>query len=271
MTLEEILKKAISSAKNHVLENLSIAREKTGEENPFGDKTLRLDQEAEDLIIRTLQDSGISFSILTEERGAIAPESNAEFIAIIDPIDGSVNLERGVPLCSIGIAVVPMKDLMTTDDVEISIIDSIFTQETYIARKGSGVTRNGLSVSPSRTTDPSEAIISYDTNRSMVGEFGDASFRTLAKIKDTRRSASNLLDLCWTACGAIDAMIDLREILPIVHVSGTHMVQEAGGTVLDANGQRFVQSLNMDLRMNFIAAGTAELAHALSNIFRKVS
>ena len=52
-------------------------------------------------------------------------------------------------------------------------------------------------------------------------------------IYDVRRSGANLLDLCWTASGALDAMVDLRDILPIVHVSGTHIVFEAGGYVID--------------------------------------
>ena len=134
MTLVDILKRATSTAKDHVLGNLSIAAEKTGGENPFGDKTLRLDQEAENLIVNTLLDSESSFSILTEEKGMIAPQVKPEYLAIIDPIDGSVNLERGIPLCSIGISIVPYVKSMSTRDIEISIVDSIFTDEVYIAR-----------------------------------------------------------------------------------------------------------------------------------------
>ena len=46
------------------------------------------------------------------------------------------------------------------------------------------------------------------------------------------------------------------------------MVEEAGGTVLDGNGNRLVLPIDINQRMSFIAAGTADLAHRLLDIFR---
>ena len=30
-----------------------------------------------------------------------------EYLAVVDPIDGSANLERGIPLCSVGVSAIP--------------------------------------------------------------------------------------------------------------------------------------------------------------------
>ncbi|MCK4740031.1 MAG: hypothetical protein KAT22_00665, partial [Candidatus Thorarchaeota archaeon] len=88
MTLMQVLKGAVEAAKRNVLDNLDLAAEQTGTLNPFGDKTLLLDQRAEDIIVSVLQESGLQFDIMTEERGVIKAERNPEFLAIVDPIDG---------------------------------------------------------------------------------------------------------------------------------------------------------------------------------------
>ena len=54
MTLLRILQDAVESAKKTIIENLDIARERTGELNPYGDKTLLLDVKAEDAIISVI-------------------------------------------------------------------------------------------------------------------------------------------------------------------------------------------------------------------------
>jgi myo-inositol-1(or 4)-monophosphatase len=271
MTLMQVLRGAVEAAKKNVLNNLDLAAEQTGTLNPFGDRTLLLDQRAEDIIVRVLRESGMQFDIMTEERGVIKAEGGPEFLAIVDPIDGSANLEREIPLCSIGISAIPFSDTMTTDDVTLSIIDSIFTDETYVATKSQGVKKNGKSVRPRKGTPIENAIISYDTKRKWEGQFAEASCRTLTSVYDMRRSASNLLDLCWTAAGSLDAMVDLRDILPIVHVCGTHMVLEAGGVVLDKNGSHFTVPIDLNAKMSFIAASTNELAKEILSAFKGVT
>jgi myo-inositol-1(or 4)-monophosphatase len=267
MTVMRDLRRATEAAKKSVLENLPEAKVRTGDENPFGDATLLLDKSAEDAVISVLQEADTTYMILTEERGLVKPEGTSEYLIVLDPIDGSTNLERGIPLCSVGISAVPMSDSMSTDDMEASVIDSFFTNETYVAIAGKGASRNGRTIHTGNAVEPSNAIISYDTKKPMKGKFGVQSLRTLGTVYDIRRTGSNLLDLCWTASGALDAMVDLRGILPIVHVSGIHMVVEAGGWVLNAQGKRFKQSFDMERRMSFVAASNQELAESILRAF----
>lgn len=263
MTLLRIVQDAIDEAKMVIINNLNIAQERTGELNPYGDKTLLLDVKAEDAIISVLSNSDISFEILTEEKGFIKNEDKPEYLALIDPIDGSANLERGIPLVSIGISLVPYKDEMTSDDAEISVIKSVFTDETYVAVAGKGVTRNGTQVKPAAPVELKDAIISYDVKKTWDKEYMEQSIRTISSVHDIRRSASNLLDLCWTASGFLDGMVDLRDMLPIIHLCGTHMVFEAGGYVLDENGERFCSPLEQNRMMNFVAASNETLAREI--------
>jgi myo-inositol-1(or 4)-monophosphatase len=268
MTALKILKDAVSKAKACILDNLDQSTELTGEVNQYGDKTLLLDVKAEDEIIEVLLSSDISFDILSEEKGLIQTRKHSEYLALVDPIDGSANLKRGIPLVSLGIAIVPYKDNMTSDDAEISIIDSVFTDETYIAVKGKGVTRNRKRVKVAEPIELENAIVSYDTKRTFDPAFVESSVRTIRSVHDTRRTASNLLDLCWTAAGFLDGMVDVRNLLPIIHLCGTHMVFEAGGYVVGLDGKRFVSSLEPDAMMNFVAASNEDLARQILNAFQ---
>ncbi|MFQ5832182.1 MAG: inositol monophosphatase family protein [Candidatus Thorarchaeota archaeon] len=259
------LTEAVDAARKSVLENMSAASELTGRTNPFGDKTLVLDMTSEDSVISVLRESNTSIAFLTEERGVISHQKKPEYLVVIDGIDGSANLERQIPLCSIGISAVPYSENMMTDDIEVSIVESIFTEETYTAVTGEGAKKNGRSVKVADPVPLSETIISYDTKKRWDDDFSCSSVRVLAAVQDMRRSASNLLDLCWVASGSLDAMVDLRDDLPIVHVSGTHMVFEAGGFVVDHEGNRLNLPIDLNQRMSFVAASNEKTA---MDIFR---
>ena len=187
MTLTKDLTRAVNSARTVILNNLAEAAELTGETNQYGDKTLLLDKKAEDEIIKIIHQLDTPMIILSEERGLIVPEGRPEYIAVIDPIDGSANIERGIPLCSIGISAIRHSEKMTTDDAEISIIESIFSDEIFIADMERGVRRNGKTI---RVADPiplERSIISYDTKKSR-----DERFLQLAEDKVT--AAQGALD-----------------------------------------------------------------------------
>ena len=268
MTVLKTIKTAADSAKRIVLENMGRANEYTGTINPYGDQTLVLDLRAEDEIISVLQSSDLKFTILTEEKGVLTAGKRPEYLALVDPVDGSANLRRGIPLASIGISIVPFRSGMTSDDVEISVIESVFSNETYVAIKDRGVTLNGRRVTTAAPVNLAEAIISYDTKRAWDSDFLERSLRVMSAVHDIRRTASNLLDLCWTAAGLLDAMVDMRNKLPIIHVSGTHMVFEAGGFVLDQRGEKFCSPLRQGTMMNFVAASNEELARLILDTFK---
>src|SRR6266516_5100088 len=59
--------------------------------------TMQFDREAEDIIISGLIESGQSFEIITEERPAFSTSNEPSYRIIIDPVDGSTNVSRGIP------------------------------------------------------------------------------------------------------------------------------------------------------------------------------
>jgi len=95
----EIAKSAALDGGNYLLAN-------QGEDlevllNEGRDIKLQLDTDTENLIKRTLR-SKSSFSILGEETGLSG--DLGEFYWVIDPLDGTSNFLRGIPICCVSIA-----------------------------------------------------------------------------------------------------------------------------------------------------------------------
>src|SRR5215218_9993513 len=74
-----------------------------------GDRTLLIDRLCEDAIFAELEGlhrAGHEFTAVSEERGSVAfGEGETGLRVIIDPIDGSLNARRTIPLHSVSIAV----------------------------------------------------------------------------------------------------------------------------------------------------------------------
>src|SRR4051812_1797538 len=75
-----------------------------------GDRTLEIDQRAEDIVFAELdrlhQESGAGFRVVSEERGLVTfGDGHPSHHVIVDPIDGSLNARRTIPAHSLSIAV----------------------------------------------------------------------------------------------------------------------------------------------------------------------
>lgn len=94
-----------------------------------GDTTRKVDKLSEDYIIDLLNHSGYSFSVISEESGANLRE-DAEYLAIIDPLDGSTNYINGIPWSSVSIAVFKRVDRNLYQDYS-GVIAEVFEKKIY--------------------------------------------------------------------------------------------------------------------------------------------
>src|SRR3954451_2750979 len=79
----------------------------TGTRGEGGNRTLLIDEAAEDVVFKELErlhDEGARFTAVSEERGVVDFGGDGRWV-VIDPIDGSVNAKRGLPHFALSIAV----------------------------------------------------------------------------------------------------------------------------------------------------------------------
>jgi len=197
-----------------------------------GDKTKKIDKVAEDIVISEISKSYDDFCIISEEAGikffGKASDNDCAQFFFVDPIDGSNNATRGIPLFATSLA---FSTSQYINDTKVGYVRNIFGEE-YYAGKGKGAYRinNG-------NKHQKKILMNSDTN---VPEFLGVEFapygKNLDKIskimqiaKHYRTVGSIALGLCYVAGGALDAYIDLRPPRILDLTAAKLIIEEAGG------------------------------------------
>lgn len=200
-----------------------------------GDRDLvtDVDTAVEDALRAFLTAETPEIGVLGEERGR-SGDGGGRWWAL-DPIDGTANFARGIPLCGISLALV---------DGEHSTVAAIalpYLGVTYTAARGEGAFANGERVGASAATQMSDAMIAvgdFAIGR-LAQEKNETRLRLLsdlgARAQKIRMLGTAAIDLAWVADGKLDAALILSNN-PWDTMAGVLLVREAGGAVVDRDG-----------------------------------
>lgn len=162
-----------------------------------------------------------------EETGRTRPD--AEFLWLVDPIDGTKGFVRQYPFFSTQIA------LMRNGQLVLGVSHGVMFDELAWAEKGRGAWLNGEPLRVSDVTDITLAAVSTGNLKTLAGGNGWAAFGGLVASIDRIRGYGDFYQYHLLAAGKIDAVIESDvNILDIAALSV--IVSEAGGTFTDLNG-----------------------------------
>ena len=154
---------------------------------------------------------------------------------VLDPVDGTTNLIHDYQNSAISLALMNQKELL------MGIVYNPFIEEMYYAEKGKGSFLNGEKIHVSQAKQMNESLISVGTSPYHKDE-ADEIFKAFAGIykdcQDLRRCGSAALDMAHVACGRIEAYTE-KHLKIWDYAAATLLVREAGGTVLDYEGNEF--------------------------------
>lgn len=198
------------------------------------DVVTRADIASEKLIVDTLRETFPTHSIRTEEAGVIEG-TDPRYRWIIDPVDGTVNFSRGIPLWGISIA------LHFEGKPLVAAINLPKLGELYTASKGGGAFMNGNPIHVSRESDSIHAIVSNgDFNVGDVAKINEQNSRNFAReaeaFERVKCLGSAVVEGCFTACGRIDCFV-MTMSYPWDIAAIALMVEEAGGKSTRIDGQ----------------------------------
>jgi myo-inositol-1(or 4)-monophosphatase len=218
-----------------------------------GDFTKPVDLAAETAITETLQENGVSFTLISEESGIKKfGDSPHECYVTTDPIDGTTNLSHGLPFYASSIAVSSKPRLA---DIYAGMVADLVHEKTYMACKGEGAYCNGKKIETSKTQSLDEAVIGLDINAYKAKLDVPMVAGLIENTKHIRHFGANALEVCYVAEGLTDGFIDLRDKIRTTDVAaGFLIVKEAGGIVTDANNQPVDVKLDPRQTLNFIAS-----------------
>ena len=205
------------------------------------DVVTRADIASETLIVDGLRAAFPTHSIRTEEAGVIEG-SDPRYRWIIDPVDGTVNFSRGIPLWGISIA------LHFEGKPLVAAINLPKLGELYTASRGNGAFMNGSPIHVSSETDSIHSIVSNgDFNVGDVAKINAQNSRNFAReaeaFERVKCLGSAVVEGCFTACGRIDCFV-MTMSYPWDIAAIALMVEEAGGksTRIDGAPLEFVDA-----------------------------
>lgn len=197
------------------------------------------DVSSEKLIVEGIRSAFPTHSIRTEEAGVIAG-SDSRFQWIIDPVDGTVNFSRGIPLWGISIA------LHFEGKPLVAAVNLPKLGELYTAGRGLGSKMNGNPIHVSAESNPTHAIVSNgDFNVGEVAKINACNSHNFAReaevFERVKCLGSAVIEGCFTACGRLDCFV-MTMSYPWDIAAISLLVEEAGGRSSHINGTpiRFV-------------------------------
>jgi myo-inositol-1(or 4)-monophosphatase len=221
--------------------------------------TMLFDREAEDIIISGLIESDHSFEIITEERPAFSTSTSPSYRIVVDPIDGSTNVTRGIMTAGVSLAVLSIDEPISPGCVQWALVGELFSGTVYQAQRGWGAFCNGRRCQVSETKDLTRCLagMNFDGRDPEVLRKLLIESTALGKI---RRTGSSAMDIVYVANGAYDAYIDIGDVITAESfLASLSIVLEAGGVVSDQYGKLLRPISNLTDGFSLVVAGTREL------------
>ena len=194
------------------------------------DLVTQFDRAAEAAIVDTLRRVRPGDAIVGEE--GTADEGDNGYAWYIDPIDGTTSFVYDQPTwaCSVGVA---RDGVMVAGAVFLPVLDELFS-----AAAGEGATRNGETISVSATEQLGLALIAtgFSYHSEVRRQQATRIAAMISQIRDVRRTGSAAVDLCFVACGRVDAYFEIG-LNPWDSAAGELIAREAGAITSDFGGK----------------------------------
>jgi myo-inositol-1(or 4)-monophosphatase len=170
---------------------------------PGHDIKLKADQLAENLILRLLQER-MPLPVLTEESGEHGDVAEQSLMWVVDPLDGTFNYSRGMPLCCSSVG------LWEGGQPVLGAVYNFFSDELFTGIVGQGAWLNGKPIAVSGVRVAAKASLA--TGFPHHQDFNEAPLRAFIQqvqsFKKIRMLGSAALMGAYVACGWLDAYVE---------------------------------------------------------------
>ena len=228
------------------------------------------DLASEKAIIETILSHFPEHKILAEESSQNARPNDFSVgpVWIIDPIDGTTNYAHGHN--QVGVSIAYALDGI----VQAGAVLAPFQGELFTATRGGGAFRNGTAIKCTDTSLLSDALIAtgFPYERSNIDNICGRLLRLLRTCRDVRRLGAASLDICWVACGRLDAFSE-ETLMPWDGAAGCLVAREAGATIghfpYDSDSQKKTVGYAPELFMDNLIVSTPAVFNVVKDELSK--
>jgi len=256
-----------------------------------GDVTFRIDEHAESRMEAFLADRAPEVSFFSEDRGLVsAAGDRAEWVLVVDPIDGTRPALAGLESCCVSVAAAPLGSEPTMGDVQVGCVLEVKSGRAFVAERGEGLEPTA-NLSANRSLErmfwtygfrgrPARALIEVLCDLIDGSSVGGGTFDLGSATYDMTRIATGQLD-AYVEPGSrmIDDVPAVRaefervgggSVLnnsPYDLAAAAICLEEAGAIVTDAYGEplaaRPLLGSDHEFQMSCVAAANRELHSAI--------
>lgn len=203
----------------------------------------RFDLAADAVVVPLLVEAG--FGVLSEESGMHHAER--DLLVVVDPVDGSTNAARGLPVVGCSLAVLDEEGLL------LGLVVELTRGVRWRARRGRGASRDGLPIRVRRDAANADAVVGVN------GWLGERP-----AVAQTRTLGCASVELCLVAEGTLDGYVNLDRDGhgPWDYLGGLLVALEAGAVVAELAG-RDLSDVGHDVRRAVAVAANVELCREL--------
>lgn len=224
--------------------------------------------------------AAIAFSILADHKCNVFIESvknsihdNADFSIYIDPVDGSLNWERGVGDPCVVIAISAMPRIKCLNDLSFAFVYGLRSNDVYYSDLKNSYFISNITKKPVKINCIGNHKISNATAylRTGYGAAQQQLFHTqnlYSAVRDIRGFDNAAMELCEISRNAADVMVEARGISDFYNLLAYPILKTAGGYLTDLSGNDIgEQAIEFESRYNYIAANNRQL---LSDVIKLV-
>ena len=216
------------------------------------------DRKSEALIRERIRQTWPGHDVLGEEEGL--RDTGSEFRWYVDPLDGTTNFAHSFPVFCVSMA------LQDKNGMLAGVCYDPTRNELFAAERGKGATLNDRPIHVSKTAKLKESLVGtgFPSHKRHKNPNIHFYHQITLRSHGVRRAGSAALDLCYVACGRMDAFWEFN-LNPWDTAAGVLMVEEAGGRVTDFSGGPFQINSRETLASNGVIHN--ELMHEFQQIF----
>ncbi|WP_256762142.1 inositol monophosphatase family protein [Cohnella sp. WQ 127256] len=198
----------------------------------FGDVVTEVDHLAEEVILKQILNKFPTHQIHSEEAGVFGTEN--DWLWLIDPLDGTNNFAIGLPVFTTSIT------LMYRREPVLGVVYEPLTDRLFVSVRGEGANCNNRPLHVKSNLNIFKGNIGWiqghkvqnDRRAVQLRQFIDINFKRMMRLW------APTLQWCMLAKGDIDGIILYNSEGDDLY-SGVLMVKEAGGIVIDFEGNPF--------------------------------
>lgn len=193
---------------------------------PDGTPVTPADREAEELLREAIGKAFPGDGILGEEGGE---EGVGERRWILDPLDGTKNFVRGIPIFGVLVA------LEVKGEPVVGVVHAPALGSTWWAARGMGAWRDGERIRVSSVARLEDAFMLHGSVREFLDRGAEAAFLALARATSRQRGFGDFWSHLLVAEGAAEIMLEPL-LAPWDFAPLKVIVEEAGGRLTDFEG-----------------------------------